>query len=181
MAQVEDGGWRAALQVVVDKALAEYLVLNTMMQHPKDIDALLVCTLYYRPPELLRANVFLGKVRSLTYTSAVDNWSAGCILREMIIGLGPEFRPARTIYSSTTSSIEQLDAIIKKFYLSSGFMNEKLATSFCNSTLKLPELTTLPLLMSQMLEVTRLLLIPNPEFRCTAGAALKTLEELEST
>ncbi|WYZ38365.1 hypothetical protein EsH8_III_000279 [Colletotrichum jinshuiense] len=41
MAQVEDGGWRAALQVVIDVALAEYLDLNTMMQHPKDIVALL--------------------------------------------------------------------------------------------------------------------------------------------
>ncbi|WQF90369.1 Putative serine/threonine-protein kinase, active [Colletotrichum destructivum] len=141
----------------------------------------LVCTLYYRPPELLRANVFLNKVRGLTYTSAIDNWSAGCILREMIVGLGPVFRPARTIYSSTTSSIEQLDAIIKKFYLSSGFINEKLATSFCNSTLKLPEITISPPLMNQILEVTQLLLIPNPEFRCAAGTALKTLEQLDST
>ncbi|KAK1960813.1 kinase-like protein, partial [Colletotrichum sublineola] len=40
----------------------------------------LVCTLYYRPPELLRANAFHNRVRSLAYSCAVDNWSAGCIL-----------------------------------------------------------------------------------------------------
>ncbi|OHW95282.1 glycogen synthase kinase-3-like protein [Colletotrichum incanum] len=144
----------------------------------------LVCTLYYRPPELLRANAFLKEARSLAYTCAIDNWSAGCILREMIIGQGPEFRPARTIYSSTTSPIEQLDAIIKRFYLSSGFINEKLAISFCDSALKLPEITVSPLSpvwVNQMLGVTRLLLMPNPEVRCTAEAALKVLERLKPT
>ncbi|KAK7433422.1 serine/threonine-protein kinase crk1 [Colletotrichum acutatum] len=73
----------------------------------------LVCSLYYRAPELLRVNAFVGDTRSLVYTCAVDNWSAGCILREMIIGQGPEFKPVRSTSSPATSAIEQLDAIIR--------------------------------------------------------------------
>ncbi|KAK0367923.1 glycogen synthase kinase-3-like protein, partial [Colletotrichum limetticola] len=144
----------------------------------------LVCSLYYRAPELLRVNAFVGDTRSLVYTCAVDNWSAGCILREMIIGQGPEFKPVRSTSSPATSAIEQLDAIIRKFCPSSGFVNENLAMIFCDSSLKLPETAVsprAPAWVIQMLEVTRLLLVPDPELRCTAKAACKILEQLDTT
>ncbi|KAK0371744.1 glycogen synthase kinase-3-like protein [Colletotrichum limetticola] len=119
----------------------------------------LVFSLYYRAPELLRVNAFVKDTRSLAYTYAIDNWSAGCILREMIIGQGPVFKPARPAFSPTTSAIEQLDAIIRKFCPSSGFVNEKLAMNFCASSLKLPETAAssqAPTWVIQMLEVTRI-------------------------
>ncbi|KAI3528650.1 glycogen synthase kinase-3-like protein [Colletotrichum abscissum] len=144
----------------------------------------LVCSLYYRAPELLRVNAFVRDARSLVYTCAVDNWSVGCILREMIIGQGPEFKPARPTFSPTTSAIEQLDAIIRKFCPSSGFVNERLAMMFCDSCLKLPETVVssqAPAWVIQMLEVTRLLLVPDPELRCTAETACKILGQLETT
>ncbi|KAL0764133.1 hypothetical protein CaCOL14_012797 [Colletotrichum acutatum] len=117
-----------------------------------------VCSLYYTAPELLRVNAFVGDTRSLVYTCAVDNWSAGCILREMIIGQGPEFKPVRSSSSPATSAIEQLDAIIRKFCPSSGFVHENLAMIFCDSSLKLPETAVSPRASAwviQMLEVTR--------------------------
>jgi len=57
-----------------------------------------VITLWYRPPELL-----LG---STDYTGAVDMWSVGCILLEMIVGK-PIF-PART----EMEQIKQLTSVL---------------------------------------------------------------------
>ncbi|CAI0654843.1 unnamed protein product, partial [Colletotrichum noveboracense] len=48
----------------------------------------LVCTLYYRPPELLMADAFETHAESTWYGSEVDVWSAGCIIRELLIGRG---------------------------------------------------------------------------------------------
>jgi serine/threonine protein kinase len=73
-----------------------------------------VCTIYYRPPELLAHYLSHGGDgrAAMVYGPEVDCWSAGCVLRELLTGRGPEFRPTDVAVDPLVSSAQQLEAII---------------------------------------------------------------------
>ncbi|KAK2758849.1 cyclin-dependent kinase 2 [Colletotrichum kahawae] len=73
----------------------------------------LVCTLYYRAPELLVADAFESQDNSIRYGSEIDLWSAGCIIRELVVRQGEEFRPARSCWPPRNNSNRLLCAIMR--------------------------------------------------------------------
>lgn len=74
----------------------------------------LVCTLYYRPPEILVQTImsYGDGGGGVVYGTEVDCWSAGCVLRELATGRGPEFRPAVPSPNLVASSEQQLQSIL---------------------------------------------------------------------
>ncbi|KAF4881045.1 Cyclin-dependent kinase-like 4 [Colletotrichum fructicola] len=63
-----------------------------------------VCTLYYRPLELLVADAFEWQDISTQYGSEIDLWSAGCIMRELVLHQDEWFRPDRSLCPSSNRS-----------------------------------------------------------------------------
>ncbi|KAK2771396.1 cyclin-dependent kinase 4 [Colletotrichum kahawae] len=72
-----------------------------------------VCTLYYRPPELLVADAFEWQDISTQYGSEIDLWSAGCIIRELVLHQDEWFRPDRSLFPSSNRLNRMLGAIMK--------------------------------------------------------------------
>ncbi|KAF4473863.1 Cyclin-dependent kinase 4 [Colletotrichum fructicola Nara gc5] len=138
-----------------------------------------VCTLYYRAPELLMAGAFESQDASTRYGSETDFWSAGCIIRELVVRQGEEFRPARSCWPPRSSSNRPLYAIMRKFQfpcVEGCAVDRNTAVRFCASDAEMPETFTSSYLTSPLLAITRRLLTPRPQSRWTARTAEEVLE-----
>ena len=117
-----------------------------------------VCTLWYRPPEIL-----LGEKR---YTKAVDMWSVGCIFAEMLQG---------KVLFPGTSQIDQLHAIFRF----KGTPNETIwpgVTSLPDFILNFPEWTQKKfetIMSADTLNLLEQLLEYDPTKRISAKDALE--------
>lgn len=65
---------------VYDYAMVYFLDLNSMTQFqvPGEPNISYICSRYYRAPELIFG--------ATEYTTAIDMWSVGCVLAELLIG-----------------------------------------------------------------------------------------------
>ncbi|KAF4474501.1 Cyclin-dependent kinase-like 4 [Colletotrichum fructicola Nara gc5] len=136
-----------------------------------------VCTLYYRPLELLVADAFEWQDISTQYGSEIDLWSAGCIMRELVLHQDEWFRPDRSLCPSSNRSNRMLGAIMRKFQflcVDGHAVDRSTAIQFCASDSELREAAdaaSIPLLA-----ITRRLLIPRPHSRWTARRAEEVLD-----
>ncbi len=138
--------------------MADFGLARSLMQSDDDSTPLLtdyVATRWYRAPEIL-----LG---SHTYTKAVDMWSIGCIIGEMLLGK-PMFRGKST-----------LDQIEKVFTVTGMPSKSDIAAIDSPHVSKIvsslppidkPELRTLfPTAPSDALDLMEKLLVINPSLR----------------
>ncbi|KAF4474194.1 Cyclin-dependent kinase-like 4 [Colletotrichum fructicola Nara gc5] len=136
-----------------------------------------VCTLYYRPLELLVADAFEWQDISTQYGSEIDLWSAACIMRELVLHQDEWFRPDRSLCPSSNRSNRMLGAIMRKFQflcVDGHAVDRSTAIQFCASDSELREAAdaaSIPLLA-----ITRRLLIPRPHSRWTARRAEEVLD-----
>ena len=65
---------------VYDCSMVNFLDLNpmTQLQVPGEPNISYICSRYYRAPELIFG--------ATEYTTAIDMWSVGCVLAELLIG-----------------------------------------------------------------------------------------------
>lgn len=115
-----------------------------------------ICSRYYRAPELIFG--------STTYTPAIDVWSQGCVLAELLLG-APIF--------PGSSAVDQLVEVIK--VLGSPTKEELLAMNPNYQEFKFPHIVPQPLSIifkptvpSDAVDLVKQMLTYTPTLRCKA-------------
>eukprot|EP01038_Epipyxis_sp_PR26KG_P008497 gene8497-11488_t len=151
---------------IADFGLARYIDETTRVgKNDQNPMTEYVVTRWYRPPELLISP------KNKPYSEAVDLWSVGCILAELI---------RRKPLFPGKSYTEQVTLIFEVFGFTSaddlGFPISQEAVFFLNKKCKFkkqPLINVVPGASNQALEMLNSLLCMNPEKRATAKQALQ--------